>query len=235
MSIAFVFALLAWRIIPIARFIDHSVKATGLIIGYSSECTQIQYTDTTGKILTTCNYDLQGGDVGTEIEIWFFDSIPTPVMVQDPLLMLLRYSLAGFGWFASVMACMWWYSLQLEKWASDQGLTLMLITFVSPWNNPLGKRFRINLILRTYKVLTMNEAGREAVAWIRFKPLYMPTARPTVLWAEEDDASEEDAPVKPPQSAPEKTLPSGGLTDILEQRKKERKTAVRDAHNELLF
>lgn len=76
----------------------------------------------------------------------------------------------------------------------------------------------------------MNEAGREAVAWIRFKPLYMPTARPTVLWAEE-----EDAPVKPPQSAPEKTLPSGGLTDILEQRKKERKTAVRDAHNELLF
>jgi len=146
--------------------------------------------------------------------------------------------LVGFGWFLTVMACMWWYAMRLENWTQAQGLTLLTISFVPPWNNPLGKILRINLILRTYKILSIDKMGRECVAWIRFKTLFLPTAKPTVLWEGDLHGSSSNDNER---SLEQPVLPPGGLADKLAKRKEERKgelervTAARKPQDELLF
>lgn len=239
-SIAVVFGLLAFRLIPIAPFLDHSVKGSGVVVGYSDSCVQIQYNDSEGHSQSTCTTEIESSDVGAQIDIWYVDSMPGTIIFEDPMLILLGCTVAAFGWFFMVMATLWWNTTRLENWASGQGLTLTRISFVPPWNNPLGQRFRFDVLLRTYKILGMDKNGREYEAWVRFRPFYLPLAKPRVVWADDNVPGSKAPGSKAPEKgakheeAPESTLPQGGLTDTIAKRKGER-TPTRDAQNELLF
>jgi hypothetical protein len=232
--IAVVFGLLAIRLLPIAPFIDSSVKNNGLVVAYSDTCVQVQYYDAGGTSHTICTTDIETNEIGANVNVWYLSSQPDRVIFKDPLLILLGCSLAGFGWFLLVLATLWWNTTRLENWATNQGITLTQISFVPPWNNPLGQRFRIDVILRTYKILGMDKLGREYEAWVRFKPFYLITATPRVVWANDHipgvKVTEKSSP---PKTAPASELPSGGLSETLKKRKDEKKS--RDAQNDLLF
>jgi len=231
-SVAVVFGLLAVRLIPIAPFLDHAVKGTAMIIGQSDECLKIQYYDSVGNSQSFCTTDIEDGEVGAQVEIWYVDSIPGTVLFHDPLVSLLACTVAGFGWFFTVLAMLWWNTNRLEKWATTQGITLMRISFVPPWDNPLGQRFRIDVIFRTYKVYGIDKLGREYEAWIRFKPFFLPIAKPRVIWV--DDNAPGSKPKEIKEQTPESTLPSGDLADTIAKRKGER-APTRNAQSELLF